>query len=166
MRLIVCSVTILTLFIRIVYYVYSNSRVLVYSDYVETNYACVNNYTDRIRMVKEGVTCRYYQKLIEWNNVGPQGEPGNLALAGQNCNESFVTGFENNGNIIYSSGEMPEPPSIEICDCLDNNGDGQIDEDMNYCFDGVPPQNTDGSACLAGFLMIMVIQEMVAKQKN
>jgi hypothetical protein len=34
MRLIVCSVTMLTLFISLVYYEYSNSRVLGYSDYV------------------------------------------------------------------------------------------------------------------------------------
>jgi len=39
-----------------------------------------------------------------------------------------VTGFDDGGTIICSSGEVPDPPSIEICDGIDNNSDGQIKE--------------------------------------
>jgi len=42
--------------------------------------------------------------------------------------------------------------NIEICDGIDNNGDGQIDDDLYYCSGGAPAPNTDGSACLVGFL--------------
>jgi Bacterial Ig-like domain (group 2) len=43
-------------------------------------------------------------------------------------------------------------PSAEICDGLDNNLDGQIDEGLQYCLNGVPAPNTDGNSCQVGFV--------------
>lgn len=39
-------------------------------------YACVNQADGAIRMVQQGATCNANEDLIEWNQVGPQGPPG------------------------------------------------------------------------------------------
>lgn len=42
--------------------------------------------------------------------------------------------------------------SPEVCDGVDNDLDGSVDEDLPYCFNGVPAPNTDGASCEPGFI--------------
>ena len=44
------------------------------------------------------------------------------------------------------------PPGPEVCDGVDNDHNGEVDDGLAYCFGGVPAPNTDGAVCLAGFL--------------
>lgn len=43
------------------------------------------------------------------------------------------------------------PPGPEVCDGVDNDHNGEVDDGLGYCFDGTPAPNTDGEACLDGF---------------
>jgi hypothetical protein len=40
----------------------------------------------------------------------------------------------------------------EVCDGVDNDGDGVVDDGLRYCINGNPAPNTNGSVCDAGFL--------------
>ena len=43
-------------------------------------------------------------------------------------------------------------PTDEVCNGIDDDVDGEVDEDMVYCFDGSAAPNTDGAnSCLAGW---------------
>jgi hypothetical protein len=47
---------------------------------------------------------------------------------------------------------QPVPPDPEVCDGVDNDGDGQADEGLFYCVNGSPAANTNGeNSCLPGF---------------
>jgi hypothetical protein len=79
---------------------------------------------------------------------GPPGPPGEIA--DQTCPpDQFVIGFL--GGSILCAEVDGQPPAPEICDGVDNDGDGNTDEDLQYCFAGQTAPNTDGAACLIGF---------------
>ncbi len=73
----------------------------------------------------------------------------------------FVTGLINGSATIVATYEGVAGLSAitviggatnEICDGLDNNLDGQVDEGLRYCIAGVPAPHTDGAnACEQGF---------------
>ena len=88
------------------------------SDSPNVIHACVNKVLKTVRIVNAPTDCRSWENSLSWNETGepgpqgPQGLPGNLALAGQGCPEGeFVTGFDAGGNIICSSASPPVTPT-------------------------------------------------------
>ena len=45
-------------------------------------YACVNNSSGTIHMVSEGEACNNNERLVHWNEVGPQGPLGEIGPHG------------------------------------------------------------------------------------
>ena len=85
-------------------------------------YACVNNASGTIQMISEEEVCNNNEIHIQWNQVGPQGpqgEAGNLALAGQSCPPyHFLSGFDGEGNILCANNRPGFTP-------ITNNADWQ-----------------------------------------
>ncbi len=124
----------------------------------ELLYACYNPSGSVYRIKEEDLRdeCSSPTHVqFSWNEHGPQGDkgdPGELALAGQTCPDGeFVTGFDATGAIVCSGGGGPEPPipPVEVCNGIDDDLDGLVDEGLFYCINGTPAPNTDGDhSCL------------------
>ena len=94
----------------------------------------------KLRIVSDPSLCKDNETPISWNQLGPQGVAGNLALAGKSCpGGQFVVGFDDAGSLICASGGVPPPPPA------DGDGDGIPDDVDNCPFTPNPDQaDSDG----------------------
>jgi len=126
--------------------------------------------------------CRWQQVQISWNAEGPAGPQGPIGLPGtegppgpqgsiglpgadglpcsviENPSGTFTMTCPGGDVVSWTGGTATvttttQPSTgIEVCDGIDNNGDGQIDEGLGYCTNGTPAPNTDGQSCDIGFI--------------
>ncbi len=68
-----------------------------------TFYGCLNESDGTIRVFLQPTQCEMDEVAVTWNKMGTEAERGNLALAGQTCDEGEVMyGFDGNGDILCS----------------------------------------------------------------
>lgn len=88
---------------------------------------------------------------------GPAGADGGSCTVGEGPTGTYTMTCPNGDSVTWTGGtattSTTQPPfSIEVCDGVDNDGNGSVDEGLGYCFNGAPAPNTDGASCDAGFI--------------
>jgi Big-like domain-containing protein len=68
-----------------------------------------------------------------------------------NGTATIVATFEGVAGLSVVTVTKGNAGSPEVCDGVDNDLDGQIDEGLRYCLNGVAAPHTNGADCLPGF---------------